>query len=143
MTINVRSYKPTQILPSIYDAGIESDPRIHKKIFENEKEQHLDWEFFKECNNEMLIAHDILIQKILSPIKPTNYDDIRFILRMDYFIDIETIDKLIAFLPNSRYVEFEKADKDELGTSLHPIVYLHPRHTAPSGPYSVWIPHNY
>jgi hypothetical protein len=140
MTINVTTYKPTQIRTSRYDASIESDPRIHKKIFDNEKEQHLDWEYFKQCNNDMLIAHDILIQKILSPIKPTNYDDIRFILRMDHFIDNETIEKLIAFLPNSRYVEYEKADKDELGTSLHPIVYLRPRRTAPSGAYSIWIP---
>jgi hypothetical protein len=141
VTINVKAYKPTQVRPSTYDASIESDPRIHKKTFDNEKEQHLDWEYFKEINNDMLIAHNILVHKILSPITPTNYDEIRFILRMDYFIDNPTIEKLIAFLPNSRFVEFEKADKDELGTSLHPVVYLHPRKTSPTGAYSVWIPH--
>jgi hypothetical protein len=88
----------------------------------------------------MLIAHDILVHQILSRITPTNFEEIRFILCVDYLIDNTTIDELIAFLPNSRFVEFDKADKDELGTSLRPIVYLYPRRTAPEGAYSIWLP---
>lgn len=132
--------KSTLSRPATYNRDISFDPRKTKKSYSNERDQYLDWEAFKQTNASMLNAHEILINKILSSITPTNFDDLRFILRVDYLVDNNTINKLIAFLLNSRFVEFEKADKDEWGQSVNPIVYLHPRRTAPSAPYSLWIP---
>jgi hypothetical protein len=119
-----------------YNGDIESDPRVIKKSYDNERDQHIDWEVFKQNNGKMLIAHDIVIHEILSHAYPTSFDDIHTILHREFLISEDTINDLIKFLPNSRFVEFEKIDEH----CVYPSVYLYPKQAAPTAPFSVFVP---
>jgi hypothetical protein len=119
-----------------YNGGTESDPGIIKKTFDNERDQHVDWEAFKQNNGTMLIAHDIVINKILSHLDPTSFEDIHTILRREFLIAEDTINECIKFLQNSRIVEFEKINEH----CVYPMVYLYPKMQAPFAPFSPYVP---
>jgi hypothetical protein len=103
----------------------------------------LTWDELVQLKREMLQAYQIMISRILSPVKPMDMRELRDKLLHEYYFSNSVIDLLFDFIlgNDTKFVMF----KEENGCSVSHKIYLKKEEkstfaVSPSGPYSVFMP---